>query len=94
MPRGKIYFHHDGTTTYQVDGKKVTKKKWDQVFPSKELGATYLAPIQDWASENNGRGREISQLRETPNSPRVYASSPSHAMELAKRRGYEQPERS
>lgn len=92
MPRGRITYK-DGRCTYSVDGQDVSKEEWDKAFPSKEIGPTYVAPIQDWSSENGGRGREISQLREDPTAPRVYAKTPSHAMELAKRKGYDRAER-
>lgn len=93
MPRGRIVYHREGGCTYQINGREVSRKEWDKSFPSKEIGPTYVAPIQDWSSENGGRGREISQLREDPTAPRVFAHNPSHAMELAKKRGYDRAER-
>lgn len=43
----------------------------------------------DWSNENGGRGREISQLKESLDSPPVYARSPNEARDLALRKGWE-----
>ena len=91
--RGRIVFTTEGTKRYYLNDEEVSKEVFEGKWPKKEPGLPMIAPIQNWADENNGKGREITQLRDSPTSPKVYARNPAHALELAKTKGFDRAER-
>lgn len=76
---------------YYIDGKQVSEKEYAAAVPEKDGFCTnFLASsLASWSSENNGRGRYIGQLADKVDDPKAYCKSVDHAMEKAKRRGFE-----
>jgi hypothetical protein len=79
---------------YRINGREVTKEEWDAHKPTQPCdyskGECPVLRMGDdnWSSENNGKGRYISQLAQRPNDPKAYCKSKAEVKDTALRRGF------
>ena len=85
----RIIFRPSGLV-YTLDGREVSRQEFEQECPSRDGYCTNFqgSTLQDWGTENGGKGRYISQLADEAHDKRAYARSPKEAMEKAKKRGF------
>jgi hypothetical protein len=89
-----------GRKIYHIDGKEVTQEEADRRYPSKPfegMPRTLFSTLENWASENNGKGRYISQLADKGpgrDDPNAYCRSQREAIDKAKVAGFQTIEKS
>lgn len=91
--RGRIVFHEDGSQSYQINGRAVTRRDFDRLYPSRtpeyEAGECpgLHADYGDWHQENGGRGRYCPQMAEYADDPRAFARHRNDVIDYANQRG-------
>ena len=79
---------------YLIDGKEVTEEQWHANWhtppPDYEKGECPAGrpDLNDFSTENSGKGRYNPQLATKPNDPKAYFRSAHEAKAEAERRGF------
>jgi len=58
-----VYDRYTNRPTYYIDGKKVSKRVYDEAFPDKELGAM-VPPPANWPQVSSGAGVHPDEIPE------------------------------
>lgn len=88
--RAQVKFLSDGTKQYSVNGKTVSEKEFNKLYPSKKINyeAGELPGLHmdygDWSQENGGKGRYCPQKASGPMSADGYCRSRGELIEWAK----------